>query len=163
MGLTKHIIKSIKLNDNSINVTNFFSDTIASIGDIVNILGIDYQIKNVDEDKLVLNKPYKYIGELSPDKMYLKVLPSYIKSQVRLIGELVLITIEDFILDSIKEQGITTPGWWYINTNGLRKKLELIMPISINDEILPAVIEPVLILKIPKNNSKPVNNISPSA
>jgi hypothetical protein len=152
MGLLLHKINSIKLTDNSKIVEDFGSDVNVSAGDILSIMGVDYPIEKIDgDDKLILSKPYVATGELLSDQLKIKVLPGYIKSQVKQYGELVLFTVEDMTLGATKEMGIKTPGWWCINkymSNGVtRYRNELLVAANINDEI-PPVVEPIIPFEI---------------
>jgi hypothetical protein len=152
MGLQLHKIKSIKLTDNSNIVEDFSSDVTVSNGDILSIMGVDYQIANIDgDDKLILVKPYVATGKLVSEQLKIKVLPGHIKSQVKKYGELVLITVEDMTLDYTKEIGIKTPGWWCINkyvTNSVTKyRNELLVAVTIHDEIIP-IVKPIKPIEI---------------
>jgi hypothetical protein len=98
-----------------------------------------------------LYKPYVAIGELVSDQLTIKILPGYIKNQVKQYGELVLFTLEDMTLDATKGMGIKTPGWWYINkyvSKGItRYRNELLVAVNLNDEIVP-VMEPIKPIEI---------------
>jgi hypothetical protein len=138
MGMQLYSISSIKLTNDSVVVENFKSDDIvAEVGDIINILGVDYKIESISGDVLTINKPYEYIGEILSDSIKLKKIPGYLKSQIKLYGELLLITVEDLSLDKFKSKGIDTPGWWYIYD----RNVELLYPITTRDIITPEIKE----------------------
>lgn len=147
MGLQLHPITSIKLSNNSKLVENFHSDTPHTIGDIVNILGVDYQIETIDGDKLTFTRPYEYIGELVPEKIKLKIIPDKLKSQVKLFGELRLVTVEDLVIPEYKSIGLVTPGWWYVYQYPNSVGVELLSTVVTHDVIAP-VIEEVIAPKI---------------
>jgi hypothetical protein len=158
MGLTVYPITSIKLEDGSNLVDKFECLETASVGDIINLLDVDYQIKNIVDDTIILNKKYIHAGKLTPDKMVLKKLPSYIKSQVSLIGELVLITVEDSLLESNRLNGLTIPGWYNIittkNADGTtRIRSELLKAIRIYDEV---IVPPIPVKPEPATKTKTV-------
>jgi hypothetical protein len=149
MGLPLHKITSIKLTDKSAIVEDFHSDITVSLGDLLNIMGVDYQILSIDNDRLILNKPYHAIGDLVADKMKVKLLPGYMKSQVKNSGELVLITVQDMELQTTKDMGIKTPGWWYIHeyvVNGaVEIRTELLVAVNTNDRVLVEPVAPITI------------------
>lgn len=176
MGLPLHKITSIKLTNNSNVVEDFHSDVQVAVGDILYIMGVDYQIASIPSDhKLILFKPYVASGELVAAEMKIKILPGYIKSQVKMtgVGVLTLITIQDMDLPNTKNMGIMTPGWWYINKyesgTNIKYRNELLIAISINDEILPkssvtssSIIENIVVSPIEEIKlTKPEPKISP--